>query len=80
MKTTPSTYLYKTQQIAGRITDWRRDFHRRPELRFAEFRTAVKIADQLSSLNMEVQTGVGKTGVTWPAAWIQPFTGYAAAF
>ena len=32
MKTTPSTYLYKTQQIAGQITDWRRDLHRHPEL------------------------------------------------
>jgi len=41
----------------------RRDFHRFPELAFSEHRTSKLIADQLQNLGLEVQTGVGKTGV-----------------
>jgi amidohydrolase len=41
----------------------RRDFHEHPELGFEEVRTAGIVAAELSSLGMEVQTGVGKTGV-----------------
>ena len=42
---------------------WRRDFHRHPELGFAEHRTAEVIADHLRGLGLEVRTGGGKTGV-----------------
>ncbi|MBN1286497.1 MAG: amidohydrolase [Anaerolineae bacterium] len=41
----------------------RRDFHQHPELAFEETRTAGRIADVLRGLDMEVRTGVGKTGV-----------------
>jgi len=41
----------------------RRDFHRHPELAFNEVRTARIVAEELSSLGMEVRTGVGQTGV-----------------
>lgn len=41
----------------------RRDFHRNPELAFQEFRTAGIVAEELTKLGLEVQTGVGKTGV-----------------
>jgi amidohydrolase len=41
----------------------RRDFHRHPELAFEEFRTAGIVAEELSKLGLEVQTGIGKTGV-----------------
>jgi amidohydrolase len=41
----------------------RRDFHRHPELGFEEMRTAGIIAQTLNNLGLEVQTGVGKTGV-----------------
>lgn len=41
----------------------RRDLHRHPELAFEEIRTAGIVADTLRELGMEVQTGVGKTGV-----------------
>ncbi len=41
----------------------RRDLHMHPELAFEEFRTAGIVADELRRLGMEVQTGVGKTGV-----------------
>lgn len=41
----------------------RRDFHQHPELAFEEFRTAGIVAQELNELGLEVQTGVGKTGV-----------------
>lgn len=41
----------------------RRDLHRHPETAFEEVRTARLVAEQLSEMGMEVQTGVGKTGV-----------------
>ena len=41
----------------------RRDLHRHPELAFEEIRTANMVAEELAKLGLEVQTGVGKTGV-----------------
>ena len=41
----------------------RRDLHRHPELGFQETRTAGIVADTLNNLGLEVQTGVGQTGV-----------------
>jgi hypothetical protein len=41
----------------------RRDFHRHPELAFKELRTAGIVAEQLTQLGLEVQTGIGQTGV-----------------
>jgi amidohydrolase len=41
----------------------RRDLHRHPELGFQETRTAGIVAERLTGLGLEVQTGVGQTGV-----------------
>lgn len=41
----------------------RRDLHQHPEIAFEEVRTAGIVADELNRLGLEVQTGVGKTGV-----------------
>jgi len=41
----------------------RRDLHRHPELGFQETRTAAIVAETLTGLGLEVQTGVGQTGV-----------------
>lgn len=49
--------------LKDQLIAWRRDFHRHPELGFQEFRTSGIVAKHLSTLGMEVQTGVGKTGV-----------------
>jgi amidohydrolase len=49
--------------LKDQLIAWRRDFHRHPELGFQEFRTSGIVAKHLSALGMEVQTGVGKTGV-----------------
>ena len=54
---------YEVQSIKKSIIDNRRDFHRHPELGFKEIRTSKIIAEKLSSYGIDVQTGVGKTGV-----------------
>ena len=47
----------------AQVVAWRRDLHEHPELGNEETRTARLIAAQLQSLGLEVQTGVGRTGV-----------------
>ena len=51
------------EQIESKVISWRHYFHKNPELSNREFKTAEKIAEHLRSLGMDVQTGVGKTGV-----------------
>lgn len=52
-----------TDDLTPKVIGWRHDIHQHPELGNREFRTAAKVAAHLQSLGMEVQTGVGKTGV-----------------
>jgi len=49
--------------VEPKVIEWRRHFHRNPELGFAETETAAYIAERLTALGLEVRTGVGKTGV-----------------
>ena len=49
--------------IENKVIEWRHHFHQNPELSNREFKTAEKIAAHLESLDIEVQTGVAKTGV-----------------
>jgi amidohydrolase len=49
--------------IEPKTIEWRRDFHTHPELSNREVRTAEQIAKRLRALGIEVQTGVGVTGV-----------------
>jgi amidohydrolase len=49
--------------LVPQVIEWRRDFHRHPELANREFRTAGKVADHLRSLGLEVRTGMAHTGV-----------------
>ena len=53
----------KSESLESKVIEWRRDFHKNPELGNREFKTAEKIAAHLRSLGMEVQTGIAKTGV-----------------
>ncbi|WP_342129347.1 amidohydrolase [Hydrogenophaga sp. OTU3427] len=51
------------QGVAAKMVRWRRDIHQHPELSGQEVRTAALVAQHLRQLGMEVQTGVGGTGV-----------------
>ena len=45
------------------LTEWRRDFHAHPELAYQEHRTSRLVAERLESFGIEVDRGLGKTGV-----------------
>ncbi|GAA0548525.1 M20 family metallopeptidase [Chitinophaga japonensis] len=54
------------QRIAGvkdSVIAWRRQLHQHPELSNREYKTAAYVAAHLRQMGLEVQTGVGKTGV-----------------
>ena len=51
------------EAIQPKAVAWRHDIHQHPELGNQEQRTAALIAEHLRSLGMEVDTGVGTTGV-----------------
>jgi amidohydrolase len=56
-------YLAQAEAMRDELITRRRDLHQHPELAFEEVRTAGIVAQELSALGLEVQTGVGKTGV-----------------
>lgn len=56
-------FVGQAQALRERLIERRRDFHRHPELAFEEERTAGVVANTLTNLGLEVQTGIGKTGV-----------------
>ncbi|RMG73307.1 MAG: amidohydrolase [Chloroflexi bacterium] len=56
-------YKAEAEQLRGELVAYRRDFHRHPEVGFEVHRTAAVVAEQLQRLGLDVQTGVGKTGV-----------------
>jgi amidohydrolase len=51
------------EPLMDKVIEWRHDIHQNPELGNREFRTAKKVADHLSSLDIEVETGIAYTGV-----------------
>lgn len=50
-------------ELIAAMTEWRRDFHRHPEMGFEETRTSRLIAERLTAFGLEVHTGIGGTGV-----------------
>lgn len=58
--------------LAPLMTEWRRDFHRHPELAFEERRTAGLVADRLRAFGLEPATGIGGTGVVAAVAGQAP--------
>lgn len=56
-------WLAQAQALRSELVARRRDLHQHPELAFEERRTASLVAAELSALGLEVQTGIGKTGV-----------------
>jgi amidohydrolase len=51
------------QEVDAKVIELRRDFHQHPELGNREFRTSEIIAEYLTKLGLDVQTGVAHTGV-----------------
>jgi amidohydrolase len=60
---TTDELMKQAQTLRPHLTSLRRDFHQHPELSFQEVRTAAEVTDLLTELGLEVQTGVGGTGV-----------------
>jgi amidohydrolase len=55
--------LQRAQALRDQLVKWRRAIHQHPEVSFTETRTAALVADELRTLGLRVETGVGKTGV-----------------
>ena len=53
----------KADALEKQVIAWRRDFHEHPELGNHEVRTADIVAKHLTSLGIQVKTGVAHTGV-----------------
>lgn len=51
------------QKILPKVIEWRRHFHKYPELGNREFKTAKFIETELRRLNIDVRTGIAHTGV-----------------
>lgn len=56
-------FYAEAQALQEQLIAWRRDFHAHPELGFQERRTAGIVAQRLSELGYQVQTGIAHTGV-----------------
>ena len=56
-------FLSEANELFEYTQTLRRDFHIHPELGFQEVRTAGIVAEELNKLEIEVISGVGKTGV-----------------
>ncbi|MBS7790650.1 amidohydrolase [Roseococcus sp. SDR] len=50
-------------EFHAEMTEWRRDFHAHPEIGFEEVRTSGIVAEKLESWGIEVERGLGRTGV-----------------
>jgi amidohydrolase len=57
------SYRNEVEALREQLIAWRRDFHEHPEIAFEEVRTSQKVAEILTQFGLEVQYGVGKTGV-----------------
>ncbi len=57
------TFLEKATTLKGELIRLRRTIHQHPELGFEVYETANLVTRTLTELGLEVQTGVGKTGV-----------------
>ncbi|MEO0997747.1 MAG: amidohydrolase, partial [Pseudomonadota bacterium] len=49
--------------IEPQVIEWRRHFHRHPELSNREFETAKTVAAELEAMGLDVTTGIAHTGV-----------------
>lgn len=57
------SFLEKAKSLQDQLVEWRRTIHMHPELGFEEQRTSRFVADNLRAMGLEVEVGVGITGV-----------------
>ena len=57
------TVIKEIKQFHDEMTEWRRDIHQHPELKFEEIRTADLVAAKLEEFGIEIHRGLAKTGV-----------------
>ena len=55
--------IKEIKQFHDEMTEWRRDIHQHPELKFEENRTADLVAAKLEEFGIEIHRGLAKTGV-----------------
>ena len=55
--------IKEIKQFHDEMTEWRRDIHQHPELKFEEIRTADLVAAKLEEFGIEIHRGLAKTGV-----------------
>jgi amidohydrolase len=53
----------KIEKMGQELREWRRHLHAHPETAFEEYGTSDFVAERLASFGIEVQRGLGKTGV-----------------
>ena len=53
----------KKEELKEQLTEWRHYLHEHPESAFEETGTAAFVAEKLREMGIEVETGIGKTGV-----------------
>ncbi len=69
----PDTVSQAIEAVEAQVIEWRRDFHRHPELSNREFETANKVAAFLQTLNLDsIETGIAHTGVVGTLVGGQP--------
>ena len=51
------------EELRKELVEWRHYIHEHPEAAFEEVNTAAFVADKLRKMGIEVETGIGKTGV-----------------
>lgn len=55
--------LKKAVELQQQLSDWRREFHKFPELGFDVIRTSARVAEIAEVLGYRVRRGVGRTGI-----------------
>ena len=58
-----SQLLKMAFDLEDQLIQWRREFHMYPEVGFKEFRTAKRVFEELTRLDIEATSGIGGTGV-----------------
>ena len=57
------TVIKEIKLLHDEMTEWRRDIHQHPELKFEENRTSDLVAAKLEKFGIEIHRGLAKTGV-----------------